>query len=74
MLSSFVVARSGGTNNTVLRNLKVTELLTAIDEVFDAEFKIVICFPSSGLVFWQIAFEIFDNCGFLAFRLRFMMS
>ena len=36
-------------------------MLTALNAVFDAEFKTVIRFLPSGLVFWQIAFEIFDN-------------
>ena len=41
--------------------LKVAELLTVRNAVFDAEFKTVIRFLLSGLVFWQNAFEMFDN-------------
>ena len=41
--------------------LKVTELLTVLNAVFDAESKTAVRFLLLDLVFWQISFRIFEN-------------
>ena len=40
---------------------KVTELLTALNVIFNAESKTGISFLPSDLVFWKIAYENFDR-------------